>query len=255
MPPSLRNTKWPRNPPGFIALVALLVSVPQAHAGPPYVTDDPETTDYRHLEAYLFASATSTRDGTNGAAGIDFNYGAGPDLQLTLVAPVAQEKPNQSQSASGPGNIELAAKVRLEHQARIGWDVSVFPRVFLPSASRRVGDQHGSYLLPMWVERDWGPWSTFGGGGYVINRGGDSRNYTLLAWAVTRQVLPRLQVGVELFHRSADTRGGLSSTGLNAGMRCDLSNHYHLLGSLGPGIQNASATNEYSWYLALLFTR
>jgi len=45
------------------------------------------------------------------------------------------------------------------------------------------------------------------------------------------------------------------STGLNAGLRFDFSDHYHLLGSIGPGIQNASATNEHSWYLALLITR
>ncbi|HMI36414.1 MAG TPA: hypothetical protein VK505_02210 [Steroidobacteraceae bacterium] len=232
-----------------------VVPVPQAHAGPPYVADDPETTDYRHFETYLFASAASTRDGTSGAAGVDFSYGAGPDLQLTLVAPAAQERPNQGQSATGPGNIERAAKIRLAHQARVGWDVSVFPRIVLPGASRRVGDQHAAYLLPAWIEKDWGRWSTFGGGGYVINHGSGSQDYTLLAWAITRQVLPRLQIGAELFHRSADTREGVSSTGLSAGLRFDFSDRYHLLGSFGPGIQNASATNVHSWYLALLITR
>ncbi len=251
----LRNAKWAMSWSRLVGLVALLTLSPLAHAGPPYVSDDPETTDYHHVEAYLFASATSTRFGTGSATGIDFSYGAGPDLQLTLVAPVAQERPNQGQSATGPGNIELAAKIRLAHLARAGWDVSVFPRLFLPSASRRVGDQHEAYLLPVWIERDWGQWSTFGGGGHVINHGGDSQDYTLLAWAITHQVLPRLQIGAEVFHRSADTREGVPSTGLNAGVRFDFSDHYHLLGSIGPGIQNASATNEHSWYLALLITR
>jgi len=255
MLPVLRNAMWPRCRSRFVGLVALLILAPAARAGPPYVTDDPETTDHRHYEAYLFASATSTRAGTSSVAGLDFSYGAGPDLQLTLVAPIAHERPNQGPSATGLGNVELAAKFRLAHQARLGWDVSVFPRLFLPSASRRVGDQDEAYLLPVWIERDWGRWSTFGGGGYAVNRGSDSRDYTLLAWAITRQVLPGLQIGAELFHRSADTRDGLPSTGLSAGLRCDLSEHYHLLGSIGPGIQNASVTNEHSWYLALLITR
>ena len=32
-------------------------------------------------------------------------------------------------------------------------DVAVFPRVFLPSASTNVGDQHASLLLPVWTVR------------------------------------------------------------------------------------------------------
>ncbi len=107
----------------------------------------------------------------------------------------------------------------------------------------------------MWIEKDWGRWSTSGGGGHIFNGGSDSRNYTLLAWAITRQVLPRLQIGAELFHRSADKRDGWPSTGLNVGLRSDLSDHYHQLGSIGLGLHNASETNEHSWYLALLVTR
>ena len=254
MPP-LCSAKWVRMRSNSAGFALLMMHMAQSHAGPPYVSDDPEPTDYRHYEAYVFAGATSTRDGTGGAAGIDFSYGAVPDLQLTLVTPMAYEQPSQGASASGLGNIELAAKWRVAHQARLGWDVSFFPRIFLPSASRTVGDQNEAYLLPVWVEKDWERWSTFGGGGYVINRGDGARNFSLLGWAIARQLTPRLQIGAELFHQTADTRDGFPSTGLNAGVRYDLGEHYHLLGSIGPGIQNASATNQRSWYLALLITR
>jgi Putative MetA-pathway of phenol degradation len=235
----------------FLVSVGL---VRQASAGPPYITDDPATTEYSHFETYVFASGTAMRDGTSGAAGIDFSYGASSDLQLTAVVPIAYDSPRQGPGASGLGNIELAAKYRIAHQDSFGWDVSFFPRVFLPSASRNVAGQHASYLLPIWVEKEWGRWSTFGGGGYFINRGGDSRDFQLFGWALTHQILPKLQIGAEIYHRSADTRGGLPTTGVNAGLRYDLNDHYHLLGSIGPGIQNASETNEHSWYLALLFT-
>ena len=50
--------------------------VPLAVAGPPYVSDDPQPTDYRHYEIYLLTEGTRTDDGTAGASGIDFNYGA-----------------------------------------------------------------------------------------------------------------------------------------------------------------------------------
>ena len=61
------------------ALAMLAASVtPPALAGPPYVSDDPEPTDYRHFEIYAFTSGTRTIDGTSGQGGVDFNYGAAP---------------------------------------------------------------------------------------------------------------------------------------------------------------------------------
>jgi hypothetical protein len=39
-------------------------------AGPPYKSDDPEPTDYKHFEIYTFSNGTVTRDDTNGEAGI-----------------------------------------------------------------------------------------------------------------------------------------------------------------------------------------
>lgn len=226
-----------------------------ANAGPPYATDDPQPTDFQHIEAYVFGTGTSISEGSSGAMGVDFNVGALPDLQLTVVAPIEYNRPRSAHSAKDVGNIELAAKYRFAHQHGCGWDISVFPRWILPSVARSVGERHHGFQLPLWLEKDFGRWSTFGGGGVVIHRGDGVRDYTLVGWAITRQVLPKLQLGVELFHRSADAVGALPSTSLNAGVHYALSDHFHLLGAIGPGIQNAAQTNDYSWYLALLITR
>jgi hypothetical protein len=52
----------------------------------------------------------------------------------------------------GPGNIELAVTYRFLHQDGVGLDVTVFPRVFLPSGSNIIGDNHASsLLLPIWI--------------------------------------------------------------------------------------------------------
>jgi hypothetical protein len=237
--------------PRCIALCVLLTA--PAVAGPPYATDDPQPTDYKHFEIYLFGSGTGTRDETSGAAGIDFNYGAAPDLQLTAVVPFSYVR-EEGGTASGLGNIELAVKYKILHQNDFGLDVAVFPRLFLPSGSGEVGERHASLLLPIWLGRNWGDWSTFGGGGYVINNGGDSQNYCLFGWALTRQVLPNLNLGMEVTHQTADTRGGRATTGIGGGVIYDLDEHYHLMGSIGPGLQNPDRTNRYSWYAALLFT-
>src|SRR5437868_3534427 len=64
-------------------LCALLALPGPALAGPPYLSDDPQPTEFREYEIYLFTAGQHTRDGTGGAAGIDFNYGAAPGVQLT----------------------------------------------------------------------------------------------------------------------------------------------------------------------------
>jgi len=238
----------------LLAALILCVLPALALAGPPYVTDDAEPTDYKHFEIYAFTSGTNTRDGTGGAGGIDFNYGGAPDLQLTMVLPLEYDSPVGGAAVAGLGNVELAAKYRFLHQDDFGWDVAVFPRVFLPSASPLVGDRHASLLLPIWAEKDFGDWSTFGGGGCVLNNGGESQDYCLMGWVLTRAVTPALHIGAEIYHQTADTRGGRATTGIGVGATYDLSENYHLMTSFGPGIQNAAETNRTSWYTAILFT-
>jgi hypothetical protein len=236
------------------SLLAIALLSSRAFAGPPYFADDPEPTEFRHFEIYAFSNGTTTRDGTGGAAGLDFNYGATPDLQLTFVIPVAYDNPKNEASAVGLGNVELAAKIRFLHQSSFGLDVSFFPRLFLPSGSRAVGERHAAVLLPIWLEKDWTDWSTFGGGGCVINRGGGSKDFCLAGWALTHQVTPKLQLGAELFHQSADTKEGRPTTGLGAGLRYDLTESWHVLAYASRGIQNAAQTNELSWYFSFLLT-
>jgi hypothetical protein len=228
-------------------------SIP-ALAGPPYLTDDPEPTDYKHFEIYAFSQGMATQDGVAGEGGIDFNYGGAPNLQLTATVPAAYNFPTSGSSATGPGNIELAAKYRFLTQDSFGFDAAVFPRVILPSTSPNVGDSHASYLLPIWIEKDWGKWSAFGGGGCEVNRGGGSQDFCLAGAVVTRQVSSNLQVGLELFHQTPDTQGGEATTSVGAGVKYDLSDNFHLLGYLGRGIQNVEATDRFNWYTAVLFT-
>jgi hypothetical protein len=235
-------------------LLALLLigSASAALAGPPYVTDDAESTDYGHFENYAFATGTVRRAGMEGEAGFDLNYGATPDLQLTLVLPEAYQRGPDGDTA-GFGNVEIAAKYRFLHQQDFGVDVAVFPRILLASPSG-AGEQHASFLLPLWLQKDWGSWSAFGGGGCELNRGGGSKDFCIAGLAITRQVLPNLQIGGEIYHQTADEVHGRGTTGLSAGVRYDLNDTYHLLGSIGPGIQNAAETDRYNWYTSLLVT-
>jgi hypothetical protein len=237
-----------------IVVVAIVALARPAVAGPPYVSDDPEPTDYKHFEIYTFSSGTTTRGDIGGASGIDFNYGAAPDLQLTATVPMGFDSLAAGGASFGPGNIELAAKYRFLHQDPFGLDVSVFPRVFVPSPTKNIGNNTASLLLPVWVQKDWnGGWSAFGGGGCVVS-GRSAQNFCLAGGVVTYQVLPKLQLGVELSHQTADGSGTPARTSVGLGARYDINDTYHLLGYIRRGIENANETDQFSWYASVLFT-
>jgi hypothetical protein len=82
-------TRWQ----GCCGLMLALLTEP-AFAGPPYVSDDPQPAEYKHFGIYTFTSGTTTRDGIAGQSGIDFNYGAAPDLQLTATVPAGFDRPS-----------------------------------------------------------------------------------------------------------------------------------------------------------------
>jgi hypothetical protein len=236
-----------------LPLLSLLLLARPAAAGPPFISDDPEPTDYRHFEIYAFHSGTTNSGGTAGQAGVDFNYGALPDLQVTVVLPAGFERPMDGSVQFGLSNIQFAAKYRFLHQDSFGLDVSFFPRLFMPAGQSPTGSPNASVLLPLWLQKDWGKWSLFGGGGCSIST--DSTQNACLAGAVlNRQVLPNLQIGLEVAWQSATSAGTPASTGIGIGARYDLAEHAHLLAYINRGVQDADAVNDFSWYAAMLFT-
>jgi hypothetical protein len=236
-----------------MSMLVLAAGIGPAVAGPPYQSDDPEPTDFGHFEIYSFDKGAFGRSGSSSASGLDFNYGAAPDLQLTAVVPFGYDAPSDGPSAFGPGNVELAAKYKLIHQDTLGLDVSVFPRVFLPSPSQ-TGDPYASILVPIWLQKDWGSTSAFGGGGCQFSFHDTAKNFCLYGATVTRQVFNDLQLGVEVFHQTSDGNGAPPSTTLGIGARYDLSDHYHLLGYVARGLENVSQTGSWAWYASVLFT-
>jgi hypothetical protein len=108
--------------------------------------------------------------------------------------------------------------------------------------------------LPLWVEKDWASWSTFGGGGCVLNNAGSSRNYCFAGWVLAKRVLPALQLGVELYHQSADSIAARAKTIAGTGAIYDVSKRLHLLAYASGGLQNAASEHQYSWYAAVLWT-
>jgi len=236
----------------WLGAAAILMALAPANAlaGPPYVTDDPQPTDTGHWEIYAFADGLNAAGATTGESGLDLNYGAAKDLQLTMVLPAAYAS-NPSQV--GFGQVEMAVKYKFLHQSDGSTmpDVAFFPRAFLPTTSRGLGADRINVLLPVWAEKDWGGWSLFGGGGWQYNPGPGNHNFWTGGLALTRQVTKPLSLGAEIWAHTRDSADGKDFAGINLGADWRLTPHWSLLASGGPGIWNARDEGRWDFYLAL----
>ncbi len=243
-----------------LGLVAVAALSSPALAGPPYLSDDPEPTDVGHWEIYNFAIGAGAPDGPGtagltGEAGLDINYGAAKDLQLTAVVPLAFGAPSAFSERglrAGPGDVELAIKYKFLRQSDGTWtpDIAVFPRLFVPTADHALGTGRLGLLLPVWAEKDFGPWSMFGGGGYQFNPGLDQRNFWQGGGAISRSFGKRLSLGAELYGQTRNTDAGGAYTTLNMAATYRLTRRWSALTSAGPAWDRSRA-NGYVFYVSL----
>jgi hypothetical protein len=107
----------------------------------------------------------------------------------------------------------------------------------------------------VWVEKDWqGGWSAFGGGGCIFSEI-RTADFCLAGAVLTYQLMPKLQIGAELFHRTADFQGNPVSSSVGVGWRYDLSKKLPSARLyIRRGVENAEQTDRYSWYASVQFT-
>jgi hypothetical protein len=247
----------------LIAFIALIASG-SASAGPPFVTDDPEPVALGHWEVYGFsAGAIGSGNASGLGPAMEVNYGAVPNLQLHVLAAFAFDAPSEGSSHMGPGDTELGAKYRFFTPGSGDWwpQVAVFPLVEIPVGDARhgLGEGHTQVFLPIWIQKDFGKWTTYGGGGYWISPGLGNRNYWFAGWLLQRQVTDELAIGAEVFYQTASMVGLGDSTGFNVGGIYDLTEHYHLLFSLGKGgllyaADAAAVSDPTTYYIAFQWT-
>ena len=230
-------------------MAGLLLLVPvAAHAGPPFLTDDPEPTDTGHWELYAprLQVGGSGRDFA-GELGAELNYGPVKDVQLTLGLPATAFAHDAHGWHWGAGDLAASVKYRFYHDEKAGLQVAVFPGVTLPTASNGLGAGRVTALMPVWAQKDLGSWSVFGGGGYAINPGPGNRDYWTGGAALTRKFGKRLLIGVEADRQGADTVGGGASTSLGIGAIYDLPGPFRLLASAGPALSDAGENGFHSF--------
>ena len=252
MPPPARKAAT-----AGLALALAAFPVASSDAGPPFRTDDPIPVEPGHWEIFTFSSATRSRPDFGGTlAGIDANYGAADNLQLHAAFPMAFDSPAAGATAIGPGDMEIGAKYRFLSENGAWPAVAIYPAIDFPTgnAAHGLGTGHTHVFLPLWLQKTFGKWSSFAGAGYWINPGIGNRNYWYFGWVAQYQLTDDLMLGGEVFHQTASTMPGKDQTGADLGLVYDLTDHYHLMFSVGQGLQNRQSTDTLTYYAAVQFT-
>jgi hypothetical protein len=237
----------------WLWVLLLLAAAPEAWAGPPYVTDDPEPVEYQHMEVYV-ASQTATSKGlANGTAPhFDINYGIVPDIHLHLNLPLAFSAQDGEATHYGIGDIEIGSKMRFLHETKWLPELAFYPAMDFPTgnATENLGTGSTRAFFPIWAEKTWGKWSATAGGGYWINPGTDQKNWALGGLQGQRKMTEALALGAEIYHTTAQQPGDQGQTAVNVGLIYDFSEIHHWLLSGGTAIQGEPGFQTYLAYQA-----
>ncbi len=226
------------------SLILLLLLVPvRVWAGPPFQTDDPEPVDFRHYEFYQFGAVSSTPVETDPTGpAIEFNWGAVPNVQIHLILPFGEILPSNSTiyapagagpSAFGLGDMELGVKYRFVKETPRRPEIGSFTMIELPTGNSDKGLGVGKtwYKLPIWIQKSWGHWTSYGGAGYQVVPQTQYRNFFYTGWLLQRDVGKRLTFGAELFSHQKE---GLAAPQIQSSNLVDIGGYYYIK---NPGLQ------------------
>ena len=236
-----------------LSFLTLTIFQQTSFAGPPFFTDDPEPVDYKHTEFYTASTLISDKSGKSGTLPhFEFNYGIWPEFQAHLITPASFNQPKNEGWEYGYGDTEVGLKYRFIQETPSIPQVGTFPIIEIPTGDSRQGLGNGKsqFFLPLWLQKSWGPWTTYGGGGYWFNPGEDNKNWTFLGWELQRDLSKNLTLGTEIFYRTPDKIDGQSGLGLNTGVIYNINDHNHILFSAGTdvhGPRHATVYMAYQW--------
>jgi hypothetical protein len=220
------------------AVLCSFLIVAPIHAGPPYVTDDPEPPPPGGWEINVPFIPERTPGKTEMDAPLfDLNYGL-PNIRLKLEIPVAIVHNDNDGTATGAGDLLLGVKWRFLNNERSQIQFGIYPQLLLPTGDRGrgLGDGGSAFVFPLLAQRNWEKWTLYGNVGYWWRGADDTRNYFYAGAVLEREINKRLELGVELFGNSPKERGGRSEMAFNVGGTWKLSKHFNLLFSGGRDI-------------------
>jgi hypothetical protein len=231
-------------------VILLLLISASAAAGPPFKTDDPQPVDFLHWEFYIASEQQFTKYETNATyPHVEINYGAIPDVQLHIVAPIGYVHTAEG-THYGYSDTEVGLKYRFVEETESQPQIGIFPLIEIPTGSEnnQLGNGNIQAYVPFWIQKSWGKLTTYGGGGIWYNPGPDRKNWEFAGWEIQYDFSGLLTLGGELTYQTAETQDSESGTGFNLGGFVHLNEHHHILFSFGRTLSGEAALTGYIGY-------
>jgi hypothetical protein len=233
-----------RNTRVSFLLAALLAAA--APAGPPLVTDDPETLEKGTFELNTTYRLTLSARNPGGAAGrewahdllnFDLAFGFLDGVQVKFEAPLEMLDPAGGMSARGGlGDASIGSKIRIVDEKDFPVAVSIYPAVGIPLGNRHQGLGNGSLslTLPVLIGRHFlndKLW-VYADGGYVEDFARDGADEWYAGLAAEWEAAEGVTLVGEV-HRDFGVRGSADDALCNVGVKWKLTGHAAFIGALG----------------------
>src|SRR5262249_60009142 len=142
-------------------------------------------------------------------------------------------------------------KFRFVQEGEVRPMIGTYPLLELPvgDASRGLGAGRLRVFIPLWLQKSFGSWTTYGGPGYWVHPGTGNQSYWFFGWQVQRRLSEIVAPGLEVFYTTADTVGGRGNLRFNVGVVLDLTPHHHVLLSAGRSLVGDTVFQAYAGYL------
>jgi hypothetical protein len=221
-----------------------------AIAGPPFKTDDPQTVNFRHWEFYIASVQQFVKhESAATCPHFEVNYGVVPNVQLHLVAPLGYVHTAEG-THYGYSDTELGVKYRFVEESETTPQIGIFPLVELPTGNedKQLGSGNVEAYFPAWVQKSWGKFTTYAGGGFWYNPGVGQKNSAFVGWEAQYDFSEVLTLGGEAFYQTADGQDAESGGGVTLGGFINLDENNHILFSFGSSISGATTISGYVGY-------
>ncbi len=245
--------------------IALLAVASSLHAGPPLITDDPETPGRGGWEVNVSDQVFKTRDLLNVFAPyLDINYGPTDNSQLKLEFAAAsfampEETDLTTDGHAGVGDLLPGYKYRFIDEKEAGFSMSIFPQVSIPTgnAPLGLGLGHPQLFAPFQISKHFCDEKLFvyAESGYTDVCDGGRGNFFYNGIAAQYKVSKKLELMAEVGDFTYPHGGGPDNPFFNVGGAYHCNDTVAVIGSAGRSFRNrASDAPEFQSFIGFQFT-
>ncbi len=226
-----------------LIILFLIISLTEAFCGPPFFTDDPEPLDLHGWEFYLSSEAEFSSGNIDATLPhFEANYGLFNEGQVHLLVPLEYIRSGGS-SEYDAGNVEIGVKYRFYHDSE-DFQIGTFPLAEIPAGK----NESFSAFIPVWLQKDFGKLTTFGGVGYWYNSAEDMKDQFFAGWECQYDLSETLTLGGELYYQTAGSNEDSAVLGFNLGGYINITSNHHIIFSGGSTLTGGNDITTYFGY-------